>query len=110
MLDSWYLAKNVFVYQEDVSTNIISYVYNLSIAEKPRFKNFKLPDSIKICKPKANDMEALVQQHAYKDKDSLRTYIRDQVGHEFVDSSLMTMYGDRLVIIASDEVVHLNLT
>ena len=60
MLDSWYLAKNVFVYQEDVSTNIISYVYNLSIAEKPHFKNFKLPDSIKICKPKANDMEALV--------------------------------------------------
>lgn len=29
MLDSWYLAKDVFIYQEDASSNIITYVYEL---------------------------------------------------------------------------------
>ena len=74
MLDSWYLAKDVFIYQEDASSNIITYVYKLN---EYQYKHFKLPDDLNMSKPKANGMEALVQEHAYKDKETLRTYIRE---------------------------------
>ena len=104
MLESWHLERDRLVYQEDLSSNIITYV-RLYTDQEPAVYKFTLPRDITIKRRTVANNELYIQMHPCEDKDALRNLINQKVGEKAPEDFLMTFVDNRLVIVAEQEVV-----
>ena len=76
---SWYLAKEDFLYQEDLASNKVTLV-NFKFGEVNAVKEFQLPADIVIKKPISANLDTLIEKHPYEDKQALRDLISSEDG------------------------------
>ena len=76
---SWYLAKEDFLYQEDLASNKVTLV-NFKFGEVNIVKEFQLPDDIVIKKPISANLDTMIEKHPCEDKQALRDLISSEEG------------------------------
>ena len=79
MLASWYLAKEDFLYQEDLTSNKVTHVH-FKHGEVNTVKEFQLPADIVIKNPISANLDKLIEQHPHEDKEALRQLIKSEEG------------------------------
>ena len=104
MLESWHLGSERLVFQEDLSSNVITYV-RLYTDQEPAVYHFTLPRELTIKRQTVANNELYIQMHPCEDKDALRNFINQKVGEKAPEDFLMTFVDLRLVIVAEQEVV-----
>ena len=78
MIDSWHLAEDRLILQQDLRVNTLTHV--LLSASPPQVKQLNLPANLVVSRPIAPSVDKLAGRHPLPNKEVLKAKIKDVVG------------------------------